>query len=181
MRIAIGIGLGLVALSCTWAADKLTPMDVKPGLWEATVERPGAPSVPANLPAIPPAALARMSPQQRAQIEAIVKGRGATSAMTTRFCMSADHLKQGGPVAPVDASCTYKVVGSSAAKQQIRLECKHGAETRSGEVTVDRVDSEHITANTVAKSSASDKPITMKTSLKWLSADCGAVKPPAGK
>ena len=180
MKIAIAVGLVALSCACCWAADSLTPMDVKPGLWQAAVETPGL-AVPANLPGIPPEALARMTPQQREQIESALKGRGGASAMTTRFCMSPDQVKQSRPVAPVDSSCEYKVVSSSAAKQQLHLDCKKDAEARTGDVTMERVDSEHINMTTTVQTSAAGQPMTVKTSLKWLAADCGAVKPAGAK
>jgi len=180
MKAAMLIGAALLCGASAWAADALTPMDVKPGLWQATVDMPGMPAMP-NMPTIPPETLARMPAQQRAQIEAMMKGRGAGSGMTTNFCMSPDQIKRGGPVGAVDKSCTYNVVSSSASKQQMHMECKQGATTSSGDVTVERADSEHITATAVMKTSASDKPMTVKTALKWLAADCGDVKPAGAK
>ena len=58
------------------AADKLTPLNVKEGLWEITVTHSmtGMP----NMPAIPPDALAKLPPEQRARMEAMMKGGSGT-------------------------------------------------------------------------------------------------------
>jgi hypothetical protein len=175
----ISMVVGLLALNCAggWAADALTPMNVKPGLWEASMAMTGGPAIPANLPAIPPEALAQMSPQQREQIQSMLKGRGGAPAVTTKFCMTPDQLKQNQPVAPVDSGCSYKVVNSSTSRQQIHLDCKKGSETRTGDVTVERLDSEHMNVTTSLQTAAGEKPMAMKTSLKWLAAACGDVKP----
>ena len=179
MRTAILIGIA--ALGCSaWSAD-LTPLDVKPGLWQASVQMPGMASMPAGMPSIPPEALARLPAAQRAQMEAMMKGRGGAPAATSKVCMSPDYLKQASPVGQIDKSCTYKVLVSSPAKQQFHSECKQDGSVISGDVTVERVDAEHITVTTVAKSSAAVPAATVKATLNWLSADCGDVKPAVAK
>jgi hypothetical protein len=155
-------------------------MNVKPGLWEASIAMTGGPAIPANLSAVPPEALARMTPQMREQLQSVLKGGGAP-AVTTKFCMTPDQLKQNQPVAPVDSGCSYKVVNSSAAKQQIHLDCKKGSEARTGDVTVERLDSEHMNVTTSLQTAAGEKPMAVKTSLKWLAAACGDVKPVGAK
>jgi hypothetical protein len=178
----IPMAVGLITMSCAglWAADGLVPMDVKPGLWEASMAMPGAAAMPKNLPAIPPEALAKMSPQQREQIQSMMKGAGS-GAISTKFCMTPDQLKRNQPVAPVDTGCTYKVVASSASKQQIHLDCKKGSEARTGDVTVERADSEHMSVTTSVQPAEGQKAVSVKTSMKWLGAACGDVKPPVAK
>jgi len=59
-----------------WAVDSITPLNVKEGLWEMTVTHSmtGMPAAP-NLP---PDALAKLPPDQRARIEVMMNGSNNT-------------------------------------------------------------------------------------------------------
>ena len=134
------------------------------------------------MPAIPEEALARMPAAQRAQIEAMMKGRGAGGGQpaTTKICLTRDSLSQSA-FGQTDKSCSYKVVSSSSSKQQIHMECAQGTTTSSGDMNVERVDAEHVKATMSMKTSASPRPLNVKMSFTWLSADCGDVKPAGAK
>jgi hypothetical protein len=66
--------------------------------------------------------------------------------------------------------------------QNIHMECTQGKTNTVGDLMIERVDSEHAKGNLVMKASG-DRPINIKRSftMKWLSADCGDVKPLAAK
>lgn len=178
MKRAMLIGLVAFGPIAVRAADSPTPFDAKPGLWEVTTDIGGR-AMP-TIPQIPAETLARLPPQQRAQIEAMMKGRGGTAG-GTKFCMSPDSLKQGAPIGQVDKSCTSKVVSSSATRQQIHLDCVREGVKTTADMTVERVDAEHITANMSMQPSGGAPATTMKASLKWLASDCGDVKPAGAK
>ncbi|HJT88621.1 MAG TPA: DUF3617 domain-containing protein [Bryobacteraceae bacterium] len=181
MRTAILIALAAAPLAC-WAADQITPFDAKPGLWEttSTSEMSGMPA----MPQIPPETLARMPPEQRARIEAMLKNMGGPHTTTAKACITRESLQKG-----LDFSrrqeCTQKVVSSSASKQQIHVECTtgQGKVKTTGDVTVERLDSEHAKGNVTMQASEGGPQMNMKMSFnsKWLSSDCGDVKPFDGK
>ncbi|HTE88846.1 MAG TPA: hypothetical protein VK639_07845 [Terriglobales bacterium] len=68
---------GLVMLSSVtvWAADKLQPLNVKTGLWETTTTRITSGEIP-----IPAEMLARLTPEQRAKMEARMKANSQRKA-----------------------------------------------------------------------------------------------------
>ena len=172
----VGATAALFLLTAVWAAD---PFDVKPGLWETSVttDMPGMSGMPA-MPAIPPEVMAKMPPAQRAQMEAMIKSRGGTAApMVNRVCMTRSSVDEGG-FGQTDKSCKSKVVSSSASKQVLQIECVQNGSTMTGEVTVERVDSEHVKGSMLAKTPQGQMKMTFEN--HWLSADCGNVKP-AGK
>ena len=80
-------------------------------------------------------------------------------------------------------NCTRKVIASSASMQNIHVECTQGKMNMIGDLMVERVDSEHAKGTMTMKSATGDQPMNMKMSFttKWLSADCGDVKPAGGK
>jgi hypothetical protein len=180
-----GITLAWAASTCL--GGDIKPLDVKPGLWETTAstDMGGLPKMPAA-PSIPPEVLAKMPPEQRARIEAMIKSRtgGGPMVTTTKVCITRESLSNATAFNRVDKTCTPSVVSSSGAGQQIHVECNREGHKMSGDLNVERVDTEHIKGS-MAMQSGGDAPaaINMKMSFetKWVSTDCGDVKPPAVK
>ena len=182
MRIAILAG---VAVLWPLAAQDIKPLDIKVGLWEAAVktETPGMPAM-SSMPTIPPETLAKLLPERRAQLEALMgRGAGGAGAITTKFCISRESLDRGM------ASCRerqglYLQGGGFLARQAGDAHGLHPGNTKmSGDMTVERVDAEHVKGAMAMKSSDSERPMEVKMSFdnKWLSADCGDVKPAGAK
>jgi hypothetical protein len=178
----------LTALAVLWAAgtcaaQSLTPLDAKLGLWESAVSTdiPGRSALAAT-PQIPESALARMAPEQRAQMEAMMKARSGGAPITTRMCLTRESLASGG-LGQRDKSCTTKVVSSSSTQQVVHVECVREEVKSSGDMTVQVVDPQHIKGTMVMKSTVAGQTRDMKMSFenKWVSADCGTVKPAGAK
>jgi hypothetical protein len=149
-------------------ADDVTPLNLKPGLWETTTvqERSGMPS-------IPPETLARMPPEQRARIEAMTSSKPA--ATTTQSCRVEKDLKpftDGG-----NQSCKQTIVTSTGTKQEVKMECDKG----TGTVTVEAKDSEHVNGLVTMHMGSNGRNMDMKITItaKWISSSCGDVKPSA--
>lgn len=180
MKKMILTGIVLAWPVASWGADIF---DVKLGLWESThtitTEMAGMPSTPA-MPQLTEAQLAQIPPAQRAQIEAMMKGRGgAGSPQSTvvKYCQTAESRARALNVSPRESGCSTKLTSMSATKEEIHMDCT-GKFKASGDMVVERVDSEHAKGNMVLKSEG-DHPMTIRMSFstKWLSADCGDVKP----
>jgi hypothetical protein len=173
--------IGVALFGCwTMRADDIKPFDAKPGLWETTntTEITGMPV----MPQIPPEALAKMTPEQRAQFDAMMKGRGAAGgprSTTTKSCLTREALERGLAFHQSDKSCAPKVVSSSSSKQVMHVECDQGKVKTTGDLTIERIDSEHAKGTMTMKSTEANQPINVKMSFttKWLSSDCGDVKP----
>jgi Protein of unknown function (DUF3617) len=152
-------------------ADEVTPLGAKPGLWETAVTYQSS-----GMPAIPPEALARMPPEQRARIEAAM---GAPH--TAQSCMTGDSFKK--PLAYGDnpnSSCKRTVTASTAGGMDFHVECDNGRVKSSGDGHVQAVSPESIkgetTMNTIVQGG---RAMTSKISFtsRWLGPDCGSVKP----
>jgi hypothetical protein len=179
VRTAILASLCFLWPLTSQAADEIKPLDVKPGLWETTTEIAGMPAM--AMPTIPPEALAKMTPQQRAQIEGMMKSRGGSlgGPMTARSCVTRESLSKAMALGQRDSSCTYKVISSTPARQQVSVECTRENVKSSGDVTVERADTEHFKGTVAMKGTAGERAIDTKMTFasKWISADCGDVKP----
>jgi len=168
-------------------AQEIKPIDIKPGLWEnTTTSQISGLSMPTNMPQLTPDQLAKMPPDARARVEAMMKGGpGAPQTNTTKACITREQLSK--PLMGYqDNSCVVKLAGSSSSTQQIHMECTRGNTKTAGDLNLDRVDSEHVKGDMLMKSTGDSSTkgsmgqnMTIKLSFsnKWLGADCGDVKP----
>jgi hypothetical protein len=148
-------------------ADDVTPLNLKPGLWETTTvqERSGMPS-------IPPETLARMPPEQRARIETMT---GKAAPTTRQSCRLENDLK---PFTDDNTqSCKQTIVTSTSTKQEVKMDCEKG----TANVTVEAKDSEHVNGLVVMHMASNGRNMDMKITItaKWISSSCGDVKPSA--
>jgi hypothetical protein len=175
-------GIVLMCPAAIWAQE-IKAIDVKPGLWENTTTSEMSGVLP-NMPQISPDQLARIPPEQRARVEAMMKGGvGAPQTNTIKACVTKEQLSK-----PLfdngDKSCAYKLTNSSSSTQQIHVECDRNNNKSTGDITFERVDSEHVKGTAVLKVSggttntaAQGMNVKLTFSNKFLSSDCGSVKP----
>jgi hypothetical protein len=164
----------LISLPCLAAGGEA--LDIKLGLWEttSTVEMSG-------LPAIPPQALANMPPEQRAQMDAMMKSIGAQGprTSTSKSCVTKESLQKEPFKAEEqgDASCKRIIINQSKTQQDIRFECT-GEGQRSGDFHLQAVNNENVTGNMQMTGNGGGNTMNMKMQMnaKWLGADCGNVK-----
>ena len=162
-------------------------IDVKPGLWEnTTTSQISGLQMPSNMPQLTPDQLSHLPPDQRARVEAMMKGGpGAPQTNTMKACITAEQLSK--PLLDNgDKSCTYKMTGSSSSNQNIHMECTRGNSTMAGDLTLNRVDSEHLKGEALMKmtgdastkgSMGQNMTVKISFSNRWLGSDCGDVKP----
>lgn len=183
--------LTAILLAIPMAAFAADVFDVKPGLWEqtATMEMAGMPAMQ-GMPQMTPEQLAQLPPAARERIQAMMQGRGGMGQpMTVKVCRTKESLADAmSYAARQDNSCTTKITNMSASKVEVHTECS-GRFTGSGDFMVERIDSEHTKMTGAMKGVASgsksgqDTPVTTKMTItgKWLSPDCGDVKPLGAK
>jgi hypothetical protein len=167
------------ALACR-AADNLTPIDAKPGLWETTTT-----SVRSGMPPIPADALAKMPPDQRARIEAQIGKNATPTTETKQSCITPDDVAKGFGAAKFDsASCKRTIATSTGSKLEVKWECAgDGGGGNTGTLKVEAIDSTHVKAHVEVVIGSGARAMNMKvdTSAKWLSNSCGDVKPNSAK
>jgi uncharacterized protein DUF3617 len=171
MRVApLVLWFGVGSLGPALAADTV-PLEVKPGLWEMTsdTEHSGAPP-------LPPAVLAQMSPEQRAKIEAAMKGAMGPQHGVHKHCVTQDDIARGFEKMP--GQCTQTVTSSSATTREGTFQCS-GSNISSGSYRVRASSPESVVVDVNVTMSNAGSAMTRKTTGqgKWLGADCGDVKP----
>jgi hypothetical protein len=157
-----------------WAADAITPFNVKEGLWEVTVNHSmtGMPAVPN----IPPDALAKMPPEQRARIEAMMKGGSSTDVR--KECITKEKLAKNSAFSANRGDCTRTVVNSTGSKLELKFHCEEKQSSSDGTFTMEAIGSDAAKGTMHSVTNANGHTMTMDLTItsKYLGADCGDVK-----
>ncbi|HEY3783652.1 MAG TPA: DUF3617 domain-containing protein [Steroidobacteraceae bacterium] len=157
------------------AADLVKP-DIKPGLWEVTTH----PQISGQMP-IPEDQLAKMTPEQRARMEAAMQS-GMTNAVKPRVykeCMTAEKIAKGFDTgAHDDASCKKNVIASSRSELHLREDCSRPDGKTTVDVHFQISGGTQMTGTINAVMSSGSRTMTMNSKVqgKWLGASCGSVK-----
>jgi len=154
------------------AADKLTPLNAKLGLWEmtTTMQLGGAPP-------IPPEALAKMTPDQRAQVEAMFKAKTAQGAVprVTQSCVTQEKLDKA--VFTEDKkSCQRTIINSTSKLVEFHEECTEPdgmKATADGKFELSGDSSMKGTMQGKSTNKGRTMNVNLEMSGKWISADCG--------
>lgn len=166
LKVTTAAALTLAALTAV-GADKL---NVKVGLWEIT-----SISRISGMPALPKEVLDKMTPQQRADMEAKIKAAAAEEPEpeVSSECITQEDLEK--PFNSANAEeCTQTIVRTTRNTQEIRLACT-GKTKGSGMFRVTTVTPETMTGDLDLKvgEGANVMTITSKIKGRWLGADCG--------
>lgn len=167
----------LLALLATSAnAQKITP-----GLWEHTVTMKSRGGEMEAAMAQMQEQLARMTPEQRKQMEAMMGGQGmgmmAGKPTTVRTCITAEQAARD-EMAPPDKQCTLVSKERSGKTLRVKFACEGERKgTAEGEFTMDSDKAHH--GRLVMEMVARGQPqrVEMEQSGRWVSADCGDIKP----
>ncbi len=167
----------LLALSLVAAGPAPTPLNVKPGLWETTLQ-----SESRGTPSIPPEVLSRMPAEARAQVEAMLRSGAAGNLLpppqteVERSCLTAADRQ---PFIPVDNDvCTMRVITSTASVLQTEAQCRseEGVESRISS-RVEALSPDLVTGtNTMRTGDGQGMTLTTRLEARWISADCGGVR-----
>jgi hypothetical protein len=175
MRSALFLVPIVFGLLTFCAADDITPLNVKEGLWELTVTRSmsGMPTAPN----IPPDALAKMPPDQRARVEAMMKGTPSTDVR--KECVTKEKLAKHSAFSNSRGDCTRTVVSSTGRKLEMKVHCEEKQTTTDGNFVIEAIGSDNVKGTThMVSNSSSGHNMTMDFtfSSRYLGADCGDVK-----
>jgi hypothetical protein len=162
--------------SATFAAQAQTtppPPPIKPGLWQVHIDREvNGQKMPDMIER-----LKNMSPEKRAQFEAMMKQHGVeTGGAGSQVCYSRETLEHS-PWADIQTDCrpTFSTRTSSAWKWHTT--CPKSGYESDGEAIF--TDPENYTVKSTSVSKFGDKVRNSSTTMtgKWLSSDCGNLKP----
>ena len=157
------------------AADKLTPLNIKEGLWEMTVTHSMI-----GMPAIPPDTLAKMTPEQRARIEATMKqsGMGGPTADVHKECVTKEKLEKQSAFSDNRKECTRTVVNSTGSKLEIKVHCEEKQSSTDATLLLEAVSTDNVKGSMQSVTNTTGRTMNMNFtfSSRYLGPACGDVK-----
>lgn len=166
------------------ASEPALAQTLKPGLWEISNKMQSASGQMEKAMADMQKQMAAMPPEQRKMMQDMMAKQGmamnpgAGGAIAVKMCMTREMVERNElPSQQGDCKTTTSPrVGNT---MKLSFVCTQPPSSGEGQVTF--VSPEAYTAKMTLKSTVQGKPetMTMDGSGKWLSANCGAVKPMA--
>jgi len=155
---------------------------LKPGLWEINSKIGGSAETDSAMAQMQQQ-LAGMPPAQRKQMEDMLAkqgmsmGAGAGGGISAKICMTKEMAERNEVPQPRQGSCTSSVSPRTGNTQKISYTCTQPPSSGEGQLTWQG--SEAYTMKMVTSSSVKGKPekMTLDGTGKWLSANCGAIRP----
>jgi hypothetical protein len=159
----------------TSPAVKVVPLNIKPGLWETTINS----NVDGGLP-IPAGMLERLSPEQRTRFEERMKANSAAHTRTTTHtkCVTREDIEKQKSDFASSKECTPTVITSTSTAAKGTLSCESDEMKSTATFSVEAPDQEHLKGSsqgTVAGNGHTMKIDTAFTS-KWLGSSCGNIR-----
>lgn len=173
-NVAKSIAIGVLLLSSmAWAQSKFQPLNVKPGLWESSTTTTTTGQMP-----IPSEMLSKLSPDQRARMEARMNANSAprTRTFTNKQCETKEKLAEQ-PFSD-QKECKSTVISSTATKAEIKMSCEYNDVKATGTMNIEVLGPENVKGSGHMTSSGGGHSMTVNTTFsgKWLGASCGSTK-----
>ena len=178
MRTTVFLLCILICSCAVFAADKIIPPNIKTGLWEIT-ETHAVTGMP-PMPSIPPDVLEKMSPEQRAQMEAHMKGAmsGTPKTTTRKDCVTREKLEKEYAFAEDRKECTRTVLSSSSTVTEVKIHCAEKEMTSDGTVKFQALSQESVKGTMRMVMTGHDRTMNMNIDFvsRYLGPSCGDVK-----
>jgi hypothetical protein len=173
MRSKVLLVLSLLSALTLWASDKITPLNVKEGLWEMTVTHSMTGMPVAN---IPPETLAKMPAEQRARIEAMMKGGPSTTVQ--KECITKEKLEKHSAFDANRGNCTRTVLTSTGSKLEMKFHCEEKQTSSDGTFLMEAIGSDNVkgTMHSVTNNNGRTMNMDFTINSKYLGPSCGDVK-----
>lgn len=175
--VIVFVSLTVFVPPALWAADNILPLNVKEGLWEVTVTHSMSGMPNSSMANIPPDALAKMTPEQRSRVEAMMSGKSSTDVR--KECVTKEKLQKNSAFSNNRGDCTRSVVNSTGRKLEVKFHCEEKQSSSDGNFVMEALGSDNVkgTMHMVANTSGGHN-MTMDFTItsKYLGQDCGDVK-----
>jgi hypothetical protein len=161
--------LGIIALGQT--PQTYQPLAVKTGTWESKLLVTQSGRLP-----IPEEVLARMTPDQRAKAEAVIRERMDSQPTTRTYqsCLTSDELNRGSIFNPDKEQCKQKILNSTSSKVEFEVSCQQPQVQTSVHLTITAIDSGSVTGTGTSTVTANGNTMTSNSqfSSRWVSSSC---------
>lgn len=175
--VATLTALGCALLTGTALAQT---QKMRPGLWEHSFTMKSQSGQMEKAMSDMQQQMASMPPEQRKMMEDMMAKQGmsmATDGRSVKMCITKEQAERD-ELPQQDGSCTQQVMQRTSNMIKVKFTCT-GNPPASGETEVTFSGPTAYTGKSVINTVVDGKPerMTMDQSGKWLSADCGNVKP----
>ncbi len=179
-RMVLATAFFLVLAWCV--APSVGAQTLQPGLWEITQKMQSSSGQMEQQMAEMNRQLAAMPPEQRKMMEAMMAqngvgmASGAGGALAIRMCFTKEMVERNELPAQ-EGDCKTTVSPRTGNTMKMRFVCTKPPSNGEGEMTFVSAQAytSRMTVNTTANGKA--EKVTMNSAGKWLSANCGSVKP----
>ena len=151
-------------------------LDLAPGLWQFSIT--GSAS---GMPVIPPEAMARMKPEQRVMLQAMLIAliAQANTPHTVRMCITEDQLRAGlDPNRLTYPGCRHDMGSGATDHLDMQLECM-GKEPLDARLRLDAVNQRTVEGDLKVDAGRGPDRLSVRQSIRgrWLGRDCGDTPP----
>jgi hypothetical protein len=170
----------LVAAAAALALP-VSAQTLRPGLWEMQHKVQGNAQMDQAMAEMQKQ-LAAMSPEQRKQMETMMAGRGvqmapgADGGMRMKICMTKE-MAERNDIPANRGDCRTGPQQRSGNTLKMTFTCTNPPSSGDAQITFNGTESYTSKTNVTSTTNGKPETMTMEGSGKWLSADCGSVKP----
>lgn len=175
----------LVFLACVFALASTGAVadTTRPGLWEIQNRMGGNPQMDQAMAQVQQQ-MAAMSPAQRKQMEAMMASQGvsmpqagAGGGVSMKVCISAEMAARSEMPSQVEGDCTTTITSRSGNMLKMHFVCKNPPTEGDGTYTFNGDTAYTMKMAMKTSRNGKSESMTMDGQGKWLSADCGSIKP----
>ncbi len=186
------LGISIAAISAfSLIATPAAAQTMKPGLWEITNKMGGSGDSGAKMAAAMEQMqkqMASMPPEQRKQMEKMMAQQGVNMSpgkpgggMSTKVCITKEMAARNEAPAQNSGDCKQETLQRSGNTTKFKYTCTKPPSTGEGEVTMTNPESYTMKMKINRDVKGKSEQMTMDAQGKWLSSDCGSIKPIAAK
>jgi hypothetical protein len=186
MRLARHLSLPFCLLGAAFAVHvpaQAQAQKLAPGLWENSITLKSGDNRMDAAMARMQEELAKMPPEQRKQMEAMMANRGVAlggagaAPNAVRVCISKEQAERNELPTSTDGRCKRDALERSGSTLKFKVTCTDPAGTGEGSFNFssDKAYSGNMVMNVTREGRAMRMEIQQEG--KWLGADCGALKP----
>jgi hypothetical protein len=173
MRVEVVFALILACAGTLCAGDKAQPLDINVGLWEiTTIQDPGGGQ-------FSPEALAKLSPQQRAKFDEMMKQNAAEGPKTKveKECLTKRKLIDGSAFNQ-EGTCRRNVTTASGTRLDLTAECMENHVRKNFLIHAEAISPESVKGSVQTLIDGHDRTVRVNSNFtaKWLGSECGNVE-----
>lgn len=179
MKAAIA---AITALACAslGGAAHAQAQKMRPGLWEHSFTMKSQSGQMEKAMSEMHQQMAAMPPEQRKMMEQMMAQQGmgvGTPGKSVKVCITKEQAERD-EIPQQEGNCTQQVVQRSGNTIKVKFSCAGNPPT-SGEGEITFLSPTAYTGKTTVNTTVDGKPerMTMDQTGKWLSGDCGSIKP----